>query len=146
MTRPVDPSFTGLPLEDIADAALAAAGSPLVSHAEVRVERTRAATASARDGKLEGEGDGVTAGLAVRVLHDGTWGFAATSEVSVDAVTAAAREAVEVARVAAALSTERVELAPEPPHVASWVSSYEKPFRRGLVRAQRAPHRMDGAA
>ena len=129
MTSTVDPSFTDLQLGAIADAALAAAGSPSVSHAEVRVERTRATTTSARDGKLEAEGDGVSAGLAVRVLHDGTWGFAASTDVSPDAAAAAAREAVEVARISAALSTERVELSPEPAHVGTWVSSYEtNPF------------------
>jgi TldD protein len=129
MSREIDPSFAGLPLEDLAGAALAAAGSPLVSHAEVRVERSRVATVSARDGKVEADGDSLTAGLAVRVLHDGTWGFAATTEASVEAAARAAREALEVARVSAALSAERVELAPEPAHAATWVSSFEvNPF------------------
>ena len=129
MTRTVDPAFMELPLEALANAALASIASPLVSHAEFRVERTRSATASARDGKLESEGDGMSAGLAVRVLHDGTWGFASAADLTPEAATAAAQEAVEVARVSAALSTERVELAAEPRHVASWVSSYEiNPF------------------
>ncbi|HET6964403.1 MAG TPA: TldD/PmbA family protein [Acidimicrobiales bacterium] len=129
MTPRIDPSFTALPLDELAGAALSAAATPLVSHAEVRVERTRVATASARDGHLESDADGATAGLSVRVLHDGTWGFAATTEISSAAAARAAREAVEVARVSAALSTERVELAPEPVHVAEWISSFEvNPF------------------
>src|SRR5438270_54876 len=114
-----------LPLDTLADAALGAARTPRVSHAEVRVERTRVAATRARDGRLESDADGGGAGLSVRVLHDGTWGFAATSELSTDAAARAAREALEVARVAAALSTERVELAAEPAHVAVWRSSYE---------------------
>ena len=145
MTRPVDPAFTEMALDAVADAALDAAASPLVSHAEVRLERTRAARASARDGKLESEGEGVTTGLAVRVLHDGTWGFAATTDVTPEAAAAAAREAVEVARVSAALSTERVELAPEPAHVGSWVSSFEtNPF--DVAASERTGHLIEWTA
>jgi TldD protein len=137
--------FASLPLENLADAALSAAGGPAISHAEVRVERTRVATASARDGRLEADGDGDLAGLAVRVLHDGTWGFAATTEISLDAAARAARQALEVAQVSAALSTERVELAPEPVHSATWVSSYEvNPF--DVAAADRAAVLMEWTA
>jgi TldD protein len=129
MSRQPDPAFTSLPLENLADAALSAASGPGVSHAEFRAERTRVATASARDGRLEADGDGDSAGLSVRVLHDGTWGFAATTEISPDAAARAGRQALEVAKVAAALSTERVELVPEPVHAGVWVSSFEvNPF------------------
>ena len=129
MTRAIDPSFTGLPLEDLAGAALSAAASPLVGHAEFRLERTRVGRATARDGRLQSDAERDGAGMSVRVLHDGTWGFAATTEISADAAVRAAQDALEVARVAAALSTERVDLAPEPVHVATWVSSYEvNPF------------------
>jgi TldD protein len=131
----VDPAFTGLPLEDLADAALAAAGP--ASHAEFRVERSRFGVASARDGHLESDSDSGSAGLSVRVLLDGTWGFAASTELSPDAAARAAREALEVARVAASLSTERVELAPEPTHVDTWVSDYAvNPF--SVPAAERA--------
>ena len=125
----VDPGFTALPLEAVAEAALSGAAGPGVGHAEVRVERTRTTHAAARDGRLQSNTEGEQAGLAVRVLHEGIWGFAATSEISPDAAAAAAREAVEVARVSAALGTERVDLAPEPLYVATWVSSFDRnPF------------------
>lgn len=125
----VDPAFLALPLDRLADAALDAAGSGGAGHAELRVERTRTATATARDGQLEGAGDGSGTGLSVRVLLDGTWGFAATTELTVEAAARAAREALDVARVSAAINTERVELSPEPAHVATWVSAYDlNPF------------------
>ena len=125
----VDPAFLALPLDRLADAALDAARSGGAGHAEMRVERTRTATATARDGRLEGAGDGSSAGLSVRVLLDGTWGFAATTDLTAEAASRAAREALDVARVSAAINTERVELAPEPVHVATWVSPYDlNPF------------------
>jgi TldD protein len=109
--------------ERLADAALGAAGK--VQHAEFRIERTRAAHAAARDGAIIGAGEGDSAGLSVRVLVDGTWGFAATTDVSVDAAAQAGREAVDVARTSAPLNAEHVELAPEPVHVGAWSSDYE---------------------
>ena len=122
--RAVDHAFLALPLDAVADAALATTGPAGAGHTEVRVERSRVATTSARDGHLEGDGDAVAAGLSVRVLVDGTWGFAATTDVSPAGAARAAADAVEVARVSAAVNTERVELAPEAPHRATWVSSY----------------------
>jgi TldD protein len=60
------------------------------------------------------------------VVVDGTWGFAAAVDLTPDAAAAAAAEAVDVARVAAALSTERIELAAEAAHGdVTWVSDYQ---------------------
>ena len=129
MSQVIDPSFSALPLDQLAEVALTTAQSPLISHAEFRLERTRVAVTTARDGHLESDRDTNTFGLAVRVLRDGTWGFASTSELSPEAAVQAARDAIEVAETSARLSTERVELSPEPVHQATWVSSYElNPF------------------
>jgi len=119
-----DPTFIALPLAAIADAALSAASSLGASHAEVRVERIRELLIRVRDRSLEGSADSLTAGLSVRVLHEGTWGFAATTEMTPEAAARCADDAVSVAKVCAPLNSERVELAPEPPHRATWVSEY----------------------
>src|SRR6516225_5399575 len=74
-------------------------------------------------------------GLAVRVVVDGTWGFAATVDMTPDAAARAAAEAVQVARVASAINSERIELADEPAHGdVSWVSAYQvDPFQANLA-------------
>src|SRR5690348_18280659 len=79
--------------------------------------------------------DADTLGLAVRVVVDGTWGFAATVDMTPDAAARAAAEAVQVARVAAAINSERIALADEPAHGdVVWVSAYEKdPFEASLT-------------
>ena len=134
MSHVIDPSFAVLPLEPLAEVALSTAQDPLISHAEFRLERTRVAMTSARDGHLESDTDTNTLGLAVRVLRDGTWGFASTSEISPEAAAQAARDAMELAATSSRLSTERIELAPEPVHQATWVSSYElNPFDVGAA-------------
>ena len=122
----VDPEFTGLPLRKLADAALEAARRLGANHADFRAERIRSQLIRLSDGKLETMSDRDDSGLAVRVVVDGTWGFAATVDLTPEAAQTAARQAVEVAKVAAAMNTERIELAPEPAYGdVTWVSAYE---------------------
>ena len=122
----IDPEFAGLPLKELADAALDQARSLGAQHADFRVERIRGQRIALSDGRLQSLSDGDDSGLAVRVVVDGTWGFASAVDLTADAARTAARQAVEVARVAAAMNTERIELAPEPAHGdVTWVSAYE---------------------
>ncbi len=126
----VDPDFLALPLTRLADAALTAARRAGASHAELRVERERASDARVRDQRLEGAAERDVAGLSVRVLYDGTWGFAATTELTAESAARAAGEALELARTSAALRRERIDLADEPVYPAgTWVSAYDvNPF------------------
>jgi TldD protein len=122
----IDPEFAGLPLEALADAALDEARRLGAQHADFRAERVRGQRISLSDGKLQSLSDADNSGLAVRVVVDGTWGFAAAVDLTPDAAAAAARTAVEVARVAAAMNTEHIELAPEPAYGdVTWVSAYD---------------------
>jgi TldD protein len=122
----VDPQFTALPLRELADAARQQAADLGAQHADFRAEQIRSQQIGLSDGNLETLFDADDVGLAVRVVVDGTWGFAAAVDLTPDAAAQAAKEAVEVARVSAAMNTERIELAPEPPHGdVTWVSAYE---------------------
>jgi TldD protein len=122
----IDPEFAGLPLKELADAALDQARALGAQHADFRAERIRGQRIALSDGRLQSLSDGDDSGLAVRVVVDGTWGFASAVDLTADAARTAARQAVEVARVAAAMNTERIELAPEPAHGdVTWVSAYE---------------------
>ncbi len=121
----VDQDFTALPLDACTDAGLARAQSLGASHADLRVESNRAHLLRLRDGRLEGSHDGMDAGLAVRVVVDGSWGFAATSETTPEAAADAAERAVALARVSRGLNSSPVELAPEPVHPDGvWASAY----------------------
>ena len=122
----VDPAFLALPLKDLADAALQTARDAGASHADFRVERLRRQNLTLRDARLENLADDVTLGLAVRVVVDGTWGFASSADLTLDEARRVAREAVDVARTARPLNSQPVELADEPVHAdATWVSAYE---------------------
>ena len=122
----IDPEFTALPLRELADAALAQARSLGAQHADFRAERIKGQQIGLSDGNPQTLFDADDTGLAVRVIMDGTWGFASTVDLTADAAAQAARQAVEVAQVAAAMNTEPIELAPEPGYgEVSWVSAYD---------------------
>ncbi|GAA4517797.1 TldD/PmbA family protein [Actinoallomurus oryzae] len=124
--RQIDQEFTALPLRALADAALSRARDLGAEHADFRLERIRRQTLRLSDARLETAADADDLGFAVRVVKDGTWGFAAGIDLTPDAAVRVAEQAVEVAKVAAAINRERIELAPEPVHGERvWVSSYE---------------------
>jgi TldD protein len=122
----IDPAFTDLPLRTFADAALSRARELGAEHADLRVERIRDESLNLRDARLDGSSDHEDAGFAVRVVHDGTWGFASDVVLTPERAARLAEQAVEVAKVSRPLSTERVELAEEPSYGdVTWVSSYD---------------------
>ncbi|CDZ86896.1 peptidase C69 [Rhodococcus ruber Chol-4] len=122
----VDADFLALPLRTLADAALSAARAAGASHADLRVHRLHSQSLSLRDGAVQAAVDSIDTGLAVRVVVDGTWGFASHAELSPAVAAATARQAIEVARTLRALNRDRVELADEPVYPdAVWVSPYE---------------------
>ena len=122
----IDPEFRALPLRELADAALTQARALGAAHADFRVERIAEQHLRMSNANVQTLIDVDTSGLAVRVIVDGTWGFASAVDLTTDAAAAAARQAVQVARVAAAVNTEPIELAPEPGYGdVSWVSGYD---------------------
>ncbi len=126
MSQPIEPAFLALPLREIAAAALQAATDAGATHADVRVERLRRQDLITRDARLERLEDDVTLGLAVRVIHDGTWGFASSADVCPDEAARLARQAVDVARTSRPLNAEPVELAAEPVYNdVTWVGEHE---------------------
>lgn len=74
-------------------------------------------------------------GVGVRALVGGAWGFAARPETTDEAAALAAREAVAVARAAAAIAPAGVRLADEEPGRGRWATPViEDPFAVPLSR------------
>jgi TldD protein len=109
-----DGTFSALPLRAMADAALARARDLGAEHADFRAERIRDQRIGLRDGRVDGTSDGLDTGISVRVVHDGTWGFAAGVALTPEAAVLLAERAVEVAKVSRPVNSEPVVLAPEP--------------------------------
>ena len=125
MSRFVDPTFLALPLDRLADAALAVAKQRGATHADFRIERLRNQVIVARDRELQTSVETESVGFSVRVVCKGAWGFAAGVDLTAEAVVAVARRAIEVAESLARLNTEPVTLADEPVYTDTYVSRYE---------------------
>jgi TldD protein len=82
-----------------------------------------------QDDRVQALGRGVSAGIGIRVIVDGCWGFAGTSRLEPAAIEEAARLAVDVARSSRLRMRAPVRLAEEPPRSSVWSSPCaEDPF------------------
>jgi TldD protein len=126
MVNSIDGAFLALPSRSMADAALDRARALGATHADFRLERVRNQAVRLRDTRLESSSDSEDVGFAVRVVVDGTWGFASGIDLTPEAAARVAEQAVEVARTCRPVNTEPVELAPEPAYPdVTWVSAYD---------------------
>ena len=126
----IDETFLELPMRRMADAALQRVRELGAEHADFRLERIRNQDLVLRDGRVDSASDGQDVGFAVRVVHEGTWGFAAGVDLTPEAAVAVAEQAIEVAKVSRPVNSEPIELADEPVHAdVTWISPYEvNPF------------------
>jgi TldD protein len=122
----IDPAFVALPREALASAALDRAADFKVSHCDVRIEQIRSQSVSLQDAQLVDASTETDLGIAVRVVLDGTWGFASGIALTVEEAVRVTEQAIRVAMVAKPVSVEAIAIADEPiyPHV-TWCSSYQ---------------------
>src|SRR4029077_18194822 len=112
-------------MKHVANWALNAAGSRGAMYADVRVIAQRSRALSTKNGKVGSASDSESVGMNVRVIVDGSWGFAASAELGRGAVEATAARAVEIAKASARVKKEDVQLSPEKPAVAEWSTPYK---------------------
>ncbi|HWR50967.1 MAG TPA: TldD/PmbA family protein [Bryobacteraceae bacterium] len=102
--------------------ALDAVARRKVEYADARAVETRSRHVSTKNGKLGSISSNESAGIGVRVLANGCWGFAATDDLTSAGVEACAALACEIARASGMARKNGVSLAPEEKHEAVWVS------------------------
>ncbi len=100
--------------------ALDAARQAGADYADARFVESHAESVAVRSGRVIAAGSSATSGIGIRVRADGAMGFAATSDLSRDAIARTAREAVAVARASSRVAGEAVRLAEVEPVVAEW--------------------------
>ena len=113
---------TSSDFDELATVALSTVGS--CDHADVRLVRTRTALQTRRDRGARADVDSSDVSLGIRVLRNGSWGFAATDDLSKGSVARAANQAVELAEAAATIARQPTKLAPEPTHRGHWHSDF----------------------
>ena len=97
----------------MADAALNAAKSAGASYADVRIGRYLNQGIFTREKQVQNIASTESYGIGVRVIANGTWGFAATNDVTEAGAAKAAQTAVGIAKANSKVQKEKVQLAPQ---------------------------------
>jgi TldD protein len=100
--------------KSLSDVALAAARDAGASYTDVRVGRYLRQFVVTREDKVQNVVNTESTGVGIRVIANGAWGFAATNQLTPDAVAQAARQATAIAKANSRMQTEPVRLAPTP--------------------------------
>ena len=106
---PVDPTLK----KRMADVALNAAKSNGATYADVRIGRYLNQIVATREKQVQGIANTESYGVGIRVLANGSWGFAATNIVTAEEIAKTAQKAVAVAKANAKIQGTPVQLAPQ---------------------------------
>lgn len=111
----------------MADVALNAARSKGATYTDVRIGRYLNQFVVTREDKVENIVNTESYGLGIRVIANGSWGFAATDQLDNDSIAKAAEFAVAIAKENSKLQTEPVRLAPQKGYgEVSWKAPIQK--------------------
>lgn len=98
--------------KQLADVALNTAKSLGATYADVRIGRYLNQFISTRENKVQGISNTESFGVGVRVIANGTWGFASTNTVTTEGIKKATERAVAIAKANSKFQKEPVKLAP----------------------------------
>jgi len=113
VARLLEPGLDTAQKKRLADAALNTAKSAGASYADVRIGRYLNQSIFTREKQVQNIASGESFGAGVRVIANGSWGFAATNDVSDKGLAKAAQLAVAMAKANAKTQKEPVKLAPQ---------------------------------
>ena len=113
-------------IKDLLMESLNAAKSAGASFADARIGRYQQNFVVTREQQIINVVDTDSIGIGVRALVNGTWGFAASRDLTKNGVATAAREAAAIAKANAIAKDRSVQLAPAPSvGEVSWKSAYQ---------------------
>jgi len=141
-------------VKDLIDRALDAAQRGGAGYADVRVVERENEGLTVKNGALEAASSNRSAGLGIRVLVDGAWGFSSSAVLEPEEAERVAREALEIARASAIAQREPVQLDDTQPIKDTYRTPFqEDPFvvsldekLRILLDADAAMARVEGVA
>ncbi|HEU5002729.1 MAG TPA: TldD/PmbA family protein [Actinomycetota bacterium] len=121
-------------MQELVEGALQAALDAGATYADVRGQEIDIEDLSVRNGILETADRSLSAGVGIRVLVDGAWGFAATHDLRPGEAVRAARLAVGVGRASATVKRHNVVLVPAEPQRGAYATPIaEDPFGVSLA-------------
>jgi len=122
-------------MQEWANLALDTAVARGATYADARVMDIRHRELSTKNGRVGTVAESESLGIGVRVIAEGSWGFASTDQLTRRGIERCAAQAVAIARASALAKRHDVVLAPEEAHVDTWQSPLVKdPFRIPVER------------
>ncbi|EDP71397.1 Twin-arginine translocation pathway signal [Flavobacteriales bacterium ALC-1] len=114
----------------LADVALNTAKSLGASYADARIGRYLNQYVFTREDKVQNVVNTESFGIGVRVIANGTWGFASTNKVTEDGIKKATQQAVAIAKANSKIQKVPVKLAPVKSYgEVSWKTPIKKDFK-----------------
>ncbi len=121
--------------KELAETAMTAATKAGASYCDVRIGRYLQQFITTRDRNVEDMTNAESIGAGVRVIANGSYGFAATHMLTKDAIAAAAQQAVAIAKANSRLQSEPVRLAPvKALGEVSWATPMKKDWRNVPIK------------
>lgn len=108
LDKPMDVAYK----KKLSDIALNAAKAKGATYADARIGRYLNQFVTAQESRVDNIVNTESAGIGIRVIANGTWGFASTSNMTPDSIAKTAERAVAVAKANSKFQTEPVKLAP----------------------------------
>src|ERR1700719_1951688 len=105
------------------------------TYADARVMDIRLRDLSTKNGQVGTLAESESYGIGIRVIAQGSWGFASTDRLTREEIAACAAEAVAIAKASALAKRHDVEMVPVEAYQDTWQNPYVKdPFRIPLER------------
>lgn len=124
------PGMDILTKRKLADVALNTAKSLGSTYADARIGRYLNQYVFTREDKVQNVVNTESFGIGIRVIANGTWGFASTNSVTEDGIKKATQQAVSIAKANSKIQKEPVKLAPvESYGEVSWKTPIKKDFK-----------------
>ncbi|MDO6472535.1 TldD/PmbA family protein [Maribacter sp. 1_MG-2023] len=108
----LEPGMDTLVKKRMADVALNTAKSLGATYADTRIGRYLNQYVFTREDKVQNVVNTESFGIGIRVIANGTWGFASTNSVTEDGIKKATEQAVAIAKANSKIQKEPVKLAP----------------------------------
>lgn len=113
-------------IKKVADTVLFTAKNSGAQYSDFRLSNFRSQNVSTREQVIQNVSDNENFGFAVRVIIEGTWGFAASSTFSENEAVRITKIACETARANNRIQKNRVELVPTPVYNEKWKTPIKK--------------------
>ncbi|SDS14227.1 TldD protein [Maribacter dokdonensis] len=126
----LEPGMDALVKKRMADVALNTAKSLGATYADARIGRYLNQYVFTREDKVQNVVNTESFGIGIRVIANGTWGFASTNSVNEDGIKKATEQAVAIAKANSKIQKEPVKLAPVNAYgEVSWKTPIKKDFK-----------------